>query len=71
MNAVYLTTDGDTTTILPIPLEVESNGCGVIEMTGKVQNGFNHPLYLCCDTCEESTVGNIKIPVLRFINRNQ
>ena len=71
MNAVYLTTDGDTTTILSIPLEVESYGCGVIEMTGKVQNGFNYPLYLCCDICEESTVGNIKIPVLRFINRNQ
>ena len=71
MNAVYLTTNGDTTTILPIPLEVESYGCGVIEMTGKVQNGFNHLLYLCCDICEESNVGNIKIPVLQFINRNQ
>ena len=71
MNAVYLTTDGDTTTILPIHLEVESYGCGVTEITGKVQNGFNYPLYLCCDICEESTVGNIKIPVLRFINRNQ
>ena len=41
MNAVYLTTDGDTTTVLSIPLEVKSYGCGVIEMTGKVQNGFN------------------------------
>ena len=39
-------------------------------MTGKVQNGFNHPLYLCCDICEESTVGNSKIPVLRYLNRN-
>ena len=58
MNAVYLTT------ILLIPLEIESYGCGVVEMTGKVQNGLNHPLYLCCDIYEESTVGNIKIPVL-------
>ena len=31
---------------------------------------FNHPLYLCCNICEESTVGNIKIPVLRYLNIN-
>ena len=70
MNAVYLTTSGDTTTHLPLPIEVEGYGCGIIELIGKVQNGFGHPLYLCCDICEESTVGNINIPVLRYLNRN-
>ena len=34
MNAVYLKTDGDTTTDLSLPLEVEGYGCGVVEMVG-------------------------------------
>ena len=67
---IVLTTSGDTTTHLPLPIEVEGYGFGIIELIGKVQNGFGHPLYLCCDICEESTVGNIKIPVLRYLNRN-
>lgn len=70
MNAVYLSTDGDTTTDLPIPLEVEGYGCGIIEMTGRVKNGFRDNLYLCCDICEESYVKEIRLPVLRYINRN-
>ena len=70
MNAVYLFTDGDRTTDLPIPLEVEGYGCGVIEMTGKIKNGFKDNLYLCCDICEESYVNNIRLPVLRYLNRN-
>ena len=60
MNAVYLTRSGDTATHLPLPIEVEGYGCGVSEVIGKVQNGFGHPLYLCRDICEESTVENIK-----------
>ena len=36
MQAVYLTTNGDTTTILSTPLEVQGYGCGVIELNGKV-----------------------------------
>ena len=70
MNAVYLTTNGDTTTELPIPLEAEGYGCGIIEMTGRVKNGFRENLYLCCDICEESYVKEIRLPVLRYINRN-
>lgn len=71
MNAVYISTEGDTTTKLPISLEVEGYGCGVIELTGKVLSGDKEPLYLCCDICEESTVGVLRMPVLRFINRNK
>lgn len=70
MNAVYLSTDGDKTTELPIPLEVEGYGCGVIEMTGKIKSGFRDRLFLCCDICEESYVNNIRLPILRYINRN-
>ena len=70
MNAVYLKTDGDTVTDLPLPLEVEGYGCGVVEMFGKINSTSSHHLYLCCDICEESTVGNIRMPVLRFLNRN-
>ena len=40
MNAVYLSTTVDTATILPLPLELEGYGCGLIELTGKEQNGF-------------------------------
>ena len=36
MQAVYLSTNGDTTTILSTPLEVQGYGCGVIELNGKV-----------------------------------
>ena len=36
MQAVYLSTNGDTTTFLSTPLEVQGYGCGVIELNGKV-----------------------------------
>ena len=36
MHAVYLTTNGDTTTFLSTPLEVQGYGCGIIELDGKV-----------------------------------
>ena len=36
MKAVYLNTNGNTTIGLPIPLEVEGYGVGVIEMSGRV-----------------------------------
>ena len=35
MHAVYLTTNGDTTTFLSTPLEVQGYGCGLIELDGK------------------------------------
>lgn len=71
MKSIYLTTKGDTTIELPIPLEVEGYYCSVIEMNGKVRNGFSDNLYLCSDICEESYVNSIKMPVLRNINRNK
>ena len=36
MHAVYLTTNGDTTTFLSTPLEVQGYGCRIIELDGKV-----------------------------------
>ena len=36
MHAVYLTTNGDTTTFLSTLLEVQGYGCGIIELDGKV-----------------------------------
>lgn len=92
MQAVYLSTNGDTTTVLSTPLEVQGYGCGVIELNGKVvipkrllrtnkpiedeveqksavDEGFTDNLYLCSDIVEESDVGNIKMPVLRYLKR--
>ena len=36
MHAVYLTTNGDTTTFLSTQFEVQGYGCGIIELDGKV-----------------------------------
>ena len=76
MKVIYLTTNGDTTTILPYPLEVQGYGCGVFEMDGKISlpksggnANRNNGLFLCCNIVEESFVGNIKMPVLRYIKR--
>ena len=69
MNALYLSTNGDTTIQLPIPLEVQGYGCGVTEMTGKVFHSVKEPIYLCSDICEESFVGQNKMPVLCRIKR--
>ena len=69
MNALYLSISGDTTTQLPTPLEVQGYGCGVIEMTGKVFHSGKEPIYLCSNICEESFVGQNKMPVLRRIKR--
>lgn len=110
MQAVYLSTNGDTTTILSTPLEVQGYGCGVLELNGKVvvpkrllrtnkpqvqppekdedinsaspqdelttptqsnpgDEGFTDNLYLCSNIVEESDVGNIKMPVLRYLKR--
>ena len=35
----------------------------LVELAGKVVN-LKGDLFLCCDFCEESVVGNIKLPVL-------
>ena len=99
MHAVHLSTNGDTTTILSTPLEVQGYGCGVFEIDGKVivpkrllktnkpqqpaeeedvnngsqvipvDEGYTDNLYLCSDIVEESDVGSIKMPVLRYLKR--
>ena len=69
MNALYLSTNGDSITQLPTPLEIQSYGCGVIEMTGKVYHTGKEPIYLCSDICEESFVGQNKMPILLRIKR--
>lgn len=77
MKSIYLTTTNDTTTLLDIPLEVENYACGIIEMSGTIQDDKS-PLYLCCDIIEESPVGipgkefgNVNyLPVLRQLNIN-
>ena len=56
--------------LLPTPLDVEGYLCGLVELAGKVVN-LKGDLFLCCDFCEESVVGNIKLPVLRCIKRKQ
>ena len=36
MKALYLSTNGDTTTVFPFPLKLQGYGCAVIEMNGKI-----------------------------------
>ena len=36
MKSLYISTSGDTTLELPVPLEVEGCLCGIIEMSGKL-----------------------------------
>jgi len=69
MNVLYISITGDDTLDLPVPLEVENFKCGVVEMTGKINNEFKGDIFLCSDVCEESIVGEIKLPVLRNIRR--
>ena len=66
MKAVYPSTEGDTT--IELPLEVEGYGCGVVEINGKF-NSIKENLYLCCDICEESFVGNNRYPILRALEQ--
>ena len=68
MKALYLSTKGDDTIDLPVPLEVENYLCIIVEMSDKV-NTFKENLFLCCDICEESFMGEIMMPVLRSIKR--
>ena len=69
MKAVYLSSDGDTTTFLPIPLSVEGHYVGLIEMHGKIDGNKGENLFLCSDLCEESFVGENRLPILRAIHR--
>ena len=38
-------------------------------MIGKVFHNVKEPIYLCCDSCEESFVEKSKMPVLRRIKQ--
>ena len=67
MKALYLSTKGDDTIDLPVPLEVKNYLCRVVEMSGKVNKKGD--LFLCCDICEESYIGENMMPVLRSIQR--
>ena len=68
MKSLYVSTSGDTTLEVPIPLDVEGCLCGIIEMSGRLST-YKGDLFLCSDICEESLVGDIVIPVLRKISR--
>ena len=75
MKTLYLSTNGDTTTVFPFPLEIQNYGCALIDMNGRITspkidtNGPCDNLYLCCNIVEESLVGNIKMPILQTIIR--
>ena len=68
MKSLYISTNGDTTLELPVPLDVEGCVCGIIEMSGKLTT-YNGDLFLCSDICEESVAGTTIMPVLRNIRR--
>lgn len=68
MKALYLSTTGDNTLELPLPLEVEGFGCGLIELSGRVESP-KEDLFLCCDICEESFSGLTMMPILRNLKR--
>ena len=38
MNAVYISTNGDTVTTLATPLDIPNYGCGVIELSGRIDD---------------------------------
>ena len=68
MKALYLLTTGDNIIELPLPLHVEGFGCGVIELSGRLESP-KEDIFLCCDICEESFSGETMMPILRNIKR--
>ena len=69
---VFLDTTGDTTHYLANQLEVENFDCGVVEITGKINNSIKKTkrLFLCSDICKTMFVNNIKLPVIRQLIRS-
>ena len=53
MKCLYISTSGDTTLELPVPLEVDGYVCGIIEMAGQLKRNPGD-IFLCSDICEES-----------------
>ena len=68
MKSLYISTSGDTTLELPVPLDVEGLVCGIIDMSGKLTT-YKGDIFLCSDICEESVAGETVIPVLQNIKR--
>lgn len=68
MKALYITTSGDTTLELPVPIDVQGCVCGIIEINGKLST-YKGDLFLCSDICEESIAADTIMPVLRNIKR--
>ena len=64
----------DITLELNCPLEVRNKFVGLVELQGRIQSKDEKkktPLYLCCDTCEDSNVFKVKMPVIRQVIRSQ
>ena len=68
MKSLYISTSGDTTLELPVPLDVEGFVCGIIDMSGKLST-YKGDIFLCSDICEESVAGETVMPVLQNIKR--
>ena len=68
MKSLYITTSGDTTLELPIPIDADDCLCGIIELNEKLST-YRGDLFLCSDICEESIAGDTVMPVLQNIKR--
>ena len=66
MKSMYISTSGDTTLELPVPIDVDGCVCGVIEMNGKLSS-YVGDIFLCSDICEESIAIETVMPVLQNI----
>ena len=67
MKSLYITTSGDTTLELPIPMDVDGYVCGILELNGKLST-YRGDIFLCSDICE-SFAGDTVMPVLQNIKR--
>ena len=68
MKSLYISTSGDTTLELPVPIDVDGCVCGIIEMNGKLSS-YTGDIFLCSDICEESIARDTVMPVLHNIKR--
>ena len=68
MKSLYISTSGDTTLELPVPIDVDGCVCGIIEMNGKLSS-YTGDIFLCSDICEESIARDTVMPVLCNIKR--
>ena len=48
MKSLYISTSGDLTLELPVPLEVDGYVCGIIEMAGQLKRNPGD-IFLCSD----------------------